>query len=65
MKDDHLNGAHKRHEPTLDENQQGTKDDASPTSESVNQENERLMQGNPLQHERRDERGYIRVATPF
>jgi len=65
MKDDHVNGAHKRYEPTLDNNQQGTKNDASPTSESVNQENARLNQGNPLQHERRDERGYVRVAIPF
>ena len=65
MEDDHLKGAHKRHEPTLDEKQERTKNDASSTSESVNQENERLTQGHPLQHERRDERGYIRVATPF
>ncbi|WP_336269856.1 HlyD family secretion protein [Vreelandella arctica] len=65
MEDDHLKGAHKRHEPTLDGKQERTNNDASSTSESVNQENERLTQGNPLQHERRDERGYIRVATPF
>lgn len=65
MEDDHLKGGQKRHEPTLDEKQDRTKNDPTLTSESVNQENERLAQGNLLQHERRDERGYIRVSTPF
>lgn len=65
MEDDHLKGARNRHEPTLGEKQEQTTNDASSTSESVNQENERLTQGGQLQHERRDERGYIRVAIPF
>ncbi len=31
----------------------------------LHQENERMTQDNPLQHEKRDERGYIRVPTLF
>ena len=41
------------------------KTEASPASESVDHDNARLILGQQLQHERRDERGYVRVALPF
>ncbi|WP_447895994.1 HlyD family efflux transporter periplasmic adaptor subunit [Vreelandella sp. GE22] len=63
MQDDHSKAAHGWHEPTLGEQQNRTNQDAS--SERVNQENERMTQDNSLQHEKRDERGYIRVPTMF
>lgn len=65
MEDDHLKGNHNRHEPSLGDKQERIKNDESSNSESVNQENERLATGDQLKHERRDERGYIRVAIPF
>lgn len=69
-----LKGAHqRRHEPTTIDKQTGTSTDTWPHSadkeridqERIDQENERFIQGEQLQHERRDERGYIRVAIPF
>lgn len=65
MEDDSLNGGSKRHDPSLGDGQKPTTTDASSHAESVDQENQRLTQGKMLKHERRDERGYIRVAIPF
>lgn len=65
MKDDNSKATPGRHEPTLAEKQERTNDDAPSSSESVDHENERMTQDNLLQHEKRDERGYIRVETPF
>ncbi|PRY65763.1 HlyD family secretion protein [Vreelandella songnenensis] len=65
MKDDHLRAAHSRHESTPDEKQQRANSGAFSSSESVDQENERMTQDSLLQHEKRDERGHIRVATMF
>lgn len=64
MADHFSNDDPKRHEPTLGGNRSRKQADASdpgnPDHDSV-----RLSQGDRVQHERRDERGYIRVTLPF
>ena len=55
----------KRHEPTLGEGQPRQQASASNTNPSADSTGAYPTQGDRLQHERRDERGYIRVALPF
>ncbi|WP_043512548.1 PilZ domain-containing protein, partial [Halomonas sp. BC04] len=51
-----------RHEPTLGGS---TPEGGSSVPEPAGQDSVRLTKGDRIQHERRDERGYIRVAIPF
>jgi mannuronan synthase len=55
----------KRHEPTLGGSRTRKEPDASSESGNADYDSVRLQQGDRLQHERRDERGYIRVTLPF
>ncbi|NIC06899.1 HlyD family efflux transporter periplasmic adaptor subunit [Billgrantia bachuensis] len=54
-----------RHEPTLGGNRPNRQSDSHAEPRSADQDSVRLTQGDRLQHERRDERGYIRVTLPF
>lgn len=54
-----------RHEPTLGGNRPNRQTDSNAEPRSADQDSVRLTQGDRLQHERRDERGYIRVTLPF
>ncbi|MBZ5486851.1 PilZ domain-containing protein [Halomonas aquamarina] len=65
MKNDPSNAGNGRHESTPGEDQKRMSSNASSSADSVHQENEHMRQDNRLQHEKRDERGYIRVPTLF
>ncbi|PMR73852.1 HlyD family efflux transporter periplasmic adaptor subunit [Billgrantia endophytica] len=62
MADHYSSDDQERHEPTLGHTPPRG---GVPESESGGQEHARLTKGDRVQHERRDERGYIRVALPF
>ncbi|MCC5881067.1 MAG: HlyD family efflux transporter periplasmic adaptor subunit [Halomonas sp.] len=61
MADNFSNDDPKRHEPTLGGNRARKQADTPPPDH----DGTRLSHGDRLQHERRDERGYIRVSLPF
>ncbi|WP_111413803.1 alginate biosynthesis protein Alg44 [Billgrantia lactosivorans] len=65
MADNFFNDDSKRHEPTLGGDRARRQPGASAESRDADQDSVRLSQGDRLQHERRDERGYIRVTLPF
>ncbi len=65
MADHFSNDDPKRHEPTLGGNRARGPEPGYAESGSPNHDATRLSKGDRLQHERRDERGYIRVTLPF
>ncbi|QOR39611.1 PilZ domain-containing protein [Billgrantia diversa] len=62
---DNLFNDDKRHEPTLGGNRSSRQTASHDEPRDADQDSVRLTQGDRLQHERRDERGYIRVTLPF
>ncbi|MBW6389616.1 HlyD family efflux transporter periplasmic adaptor subunit [Billgrantia antri] len=65
MADNFFNDDSKRHEPTLGGSRPSGQPDTRSEPKDADQGSERLTRGDRLQHERRDERGYIRVTLPF
>lgn len=70
MEDNLSSDAPKRHEPTLEGGDttpppEASSEMASSNENSADNDSVPLTQDKLMQHERRDERGYIRVALPF
>lgn len=65
MADHFSNDDPKRHEPTLGGSRARKQPDAAGEPDGADHDSVRLTRGDRLQHERRDERGYIRVTLPF
>ncbi|UYG02510.1 PilZ domain-containing protein [Halomonas sp. LR3S48] len=64
MADNFFDDDSQRHEPTLG-GHRPRQADSHTEPRNADQDSVRLTQGDRLQHERRDERGYIRVTLPF
>ncbi|MCE8020593.1 HlyD family efflux transporter periplasmic adaptor subunit [Halomonas sp. MCCC 1A11036] len=65
MADHYSHDDPKRYEPTLGEARSRRRPASSAEPDNADHDSMRLSQGDRLQHERRDERGYIRVTLPF